>query len=682
MNASPQDAEATASTTTNGGDDDSKPYVYGSKARDQFFIDLVKDHYEPGEGVLTVNTSDIRSITNQVPEKDPDKILANSADQVAYDLTLAAREMGYDDISIVAEEADTRIEDVRADHIGGLVSIDVRITDRTDVKPRTMVAAWRCLKSDCGNVTTVRQSRRPGELEEPTGKCPRCERQTKWEHYEHSGDEILRDVQEMLAQDLHTRASTPNPEDIRIVSFNHLVNQVEPGETVTLTGIVKDKLNGKKVSEKYIQAVGIKPHDEDYRGVELTDEDVERIKEIAEDENAERRLAESIAPSIAGDYSLARRALLYQLVGGVDHSTDSEQYRETIHVAFVGDPGTAKSSLGKYTAEIAPTGVYASADGASQVGITAAVEYEDRFDSAEYKISGGALVRADGGHCVIDELDKGNESVKKALQEPLSEQQVSVSKVISATLPARCSALLIANPENERFNFRYSIAEQIDINPAVWDRMDAIVPFRDEPDEDFDADVANAILDRAAGEEIDHIGPDMLRKYIAYAREYVTPTMTDEAREFLRDEYVSLRSQSSGSRVATSARTIDSLVRLAEASARVRLSDEVTVEDAERAVEMTTRWMSLLATDSHGEWDIDAIRGKSAEERDVKAAMWASYEAVEDEEGAQRDDVVDLMTQEDHIDKQDAQQAINAATGRGDLSYDSDTGYLQREGGR
>ena len=77
----------------------------------------------------------------------------------------------------------------------------------------------------------------------------------------------------------------------------------------------------------------------------------------------------------------------------------------------------------------------------------------------------------------------------------------------------------------------------------------------------------------------------LLRKYIAYARAHVHPTLSPPARRVLHDFYLGLRKkQRGGDSVPVTARQLESLVRLAEARARMDLRPVVTVADAHDAV--------------------------------------------------------------------------------------------------
>jgi len=226
---------------------------------------------------------------------------------------------------------------------------------------------------------------------------------------------------------------------------------------------------------------------------------------------------------------------------------------------------------------------------------------------------------------------------------------ISVAKAgVMASLKSRCSLLAAANPKLGRFDKYESIAPQINLTPALMSRFDLIFVLTDDPDTNRDSQIAEHILkSNYAGElstqiewnpdvtqeDIDsamviikpEIDPDMLRKYVAYARKNIFPTLTDEVRERFRKYYVDLRSQGQDSNkpVPVTARQLEALVRLGEASARLRLSNDVMMEDAERAIRIFIACMRKVGIDPDtGLLDVDVIStGISKSTRDKTKLM-------------------------------------------------------------
>jgi replicative DNA helicase Mcm len=276
---------------------------------------------------------------------------------------------------------------------------------------------------------------------------------------------------------------------------------------------------------------------------------------------------------------------------------------------------------------------------------------------------------------------------RSALHEALEQQQVSIAKAgINATLKSRCSLLGAANPKYGRFDQYEGITEQIDLEPALVSRFDLIFTVTDNPDEEEDSNLAQHILQTnyagevaASGKDADEemrdiepaIEPDLLRKYIAYARRECDPTMTDEVREHVKEFYVDMRSRGDEDSVPVTARKLEALVRLAEASARMRMSDRVEIEDAERAIEITMESLDEVGRDPEtGEFDIDVIEsGTSQTQRDRIKGIKEIIETISDESEdgkAPMDEILELA-EENGMEQEKAHDEIDSLRRRGEL---------------
>ncbi|GAB6879381.1 hypothetical protein JCM17823_16550 [Halorubrum gandharaense] len=300
-----------------------------------------------------------------------------------------------------------------------------------------------------------------------------------------------------------------------------------------------------------------------------------------------------------------------------------------------------------------------------------------------------------------------NSSDRSAMHEGLEQQQISVSKAgINATLKARCSLLGAANPKYGRFDQYEPIGEQIDLEPALISRFDLIFTVTDQPDPEHDSRLAEHILKtNYAGElntqienvptseftsaEVDEvteqvapeIDAELLRKYIAYAKRNCYPTMTDEAKDRIEQFYVDLRSKGmdEDSPVPVTARQLEALVRLAEASARVRLSDTVDEEDAERSTELVESCLQDIGVDPEtGQFDADVVEtGTSKSQRDRIKNIKGLIADIEEEydEGAPVDEVLDRAG-EIGLDPGKAEGEIEKLRTKGEV-YEPKQGHLR-----
>ncbi|MBS3100552.1 minichromosome maintenance protein MCM [Candidatus Woesearchaeota archaeon] len=507
------------------------------------------------------------------------------------------------------------IRDIRSKHINRLFFIEGVIRRKSDVRPQVTSARFEC--PVCGNIMNVLQLE--GTFREPT-RCG-CGRKGKFVML----DKELVDAQGIVVEEAHENLEGgEQPKRINVLLTDDLVSplsekRTSPGSKVEVVGIVKEvpiiSRSGAKSTklDLIVDANYIKPVEGTFYEVEITEEEEKEILEIANDPKGYEKLVNSIAPSIYG-YEKIKEALLLQLMGGVRKvRMDKIVSRGDMHILLVGDPGSGKSALLKRITQIAPKGRYVSGKGVSGAGITAAV-VRDEFLSG-WALEAGAMVLSSDGLVCVDELDKMSSEDRAAMHEALENQTVSISKAnIQATLIARTTVLAAANPKFGRFDPYGIIADQIDLPPTLINRFDLIFPIKDLPEETRDEKMAKHILTLHQSPDIQEpeIPTEILKKYIAYARQRVNPKLTDGALEEIKDFYLKMR-KSGGSEagikaIPISARQLEALVRLSEASARARLDDRVTRKDSKKAIELLDYCLMQVGFDKEtGKIDIDRI---------------------------------------------------------------------------
>ncbi|WP_338730084.1 LAGLIDADG family homing endonuclease [Haladaptatus sp. DJG-WS-42] len=365
------------------------------------------------------------------------------------------------------------------------------------------------------------------------------------------------------------------------------------------------------------------------------------------------------------------------------------------------------SAMLQYIRNIAPRSVYTSGKGSSSAGLTAAAVRDDFGDGQQWTLEAGALVLADKGIAAVDELDKMRPEDRSAMHEALEQQSISVSKAgINATLKSRCSLLGAANPKYGRFDPYEPIGEQIELEPALISRFDLIFTVTDKPDADKDTELAEHIIrTNYAGELHTHrthtnssnfteqqvndvteevapvIDAELLRKYIAFSKRTCYPTMSDEAKQAIRDFYVDLRAKGADedAPVPVTARKLEGLVRLAEASARVRLSDTVHEEDADRVIELVRSCLQDIGVDPEtGQFDADVVEtGRSKTQRDRVKNIKNLIAEIEQEyeDGAPIDVVLD-RAEEIGMDHSKAEHEIEKLKQKGEV-YEPRTDHLR-----
>lgn len=229
-------------------------------------------------------------------------------------------------------------------------------------------------------------------------------------------------------------------------------------------------------------------------------------------------------------------------------------------------------------------------------------------------LEAGALILCNKGLISIDEFDKISRDDQIAMHEAMSVETVSIAKAsIVATLPAETAVLGGANPKLGRFDPIRPITDQLDIPETLLSRFDLKFALRDVPDRSKDERLAEHITIARISPEVvaPEINVNLLRKYIAYAKRINQIELTKEASEILKNFYVDMRNLPGTEEVTVVSITLrqyEALLRLAEASAKVRLSNKITVEDAERAIRLMKYSLLQLGFDYEtGRYDIDKL---------------------------------------------------------------------------
>ncbi|MBX4212344.1 minichromosome maintenance protein MCM [Candidatus Pacearchaeota archaeon] len=510
----------------------------------------------------------------------------------------------------------TRIREIRAKHLDRFLTVEGIVRQASDVRPQVVNAKFEC--PNCGAILSVLQIDK--KFREPS----RCSCQWKGTFKLLSKEMV--DVQRLMIEESpDSLEGGEQPRRISVFLKEDLVDpkmeeRTTPGSKIKIHGVLKEvpvPLQTGAISTRFdiaIEANNIIPLEESFEDLNISEDEIKDILELAADPSVHKRLARSIAPTVYG-FENIKEAILLELLGGVRKTkSDGGSTRGDIHILLVGDPGVAKSVMLKFTSTIAPKGRYVSGKAATSAGLTAAV-VKDEFLRG-WSLEAGAMVLANKGMVCIDEIEKMTEQDRSAMHEALEQQTVSISKAnIHATLRAETTVLAAGNPKLGRFDPYTPIPQQIDISPALLSRFDIIFVIRDLPNKAQDEAIATHVLQehKQPGEQEAVVDPKLLRKYIAYAKQKIKPKLTDEAVEEIKEFYVKLRNQSVNSDAAIkpipiTARQLEGIIRLSEAHAKIRLSHEVKREDAKKAIELLKISLRQVGYDEETKsYDIDKM---------------------------------------------------------------------------
>lgn len=629
----------------------------------KIFREFIEQNYHPqlleavrkGQLYLVLDFSELikfnTEITNEILES-PEELL-KSAELAVREFDLPEKVAKFSvRFKNLPESEKIKISEIRSKHLNKFVWIEGIVRQKSDVRPHVTAAKFEC--PSCGNILNILQLDK--KYKEPS-RCG-CGRKGKFKEI----SKELIDGQGLVLEESPDELDGSQAKRINVFLKDDLVSpfserRTSPGSKVRLAGWVTEvpvnlRTGGQSVKyDLIIEGNYIEPVHDDLMQLNISEEEMEDIKKIAKNPNVLEFISKSIAPSIYG-HDKVKEALVLQLAGGCRKvRPDGATTRGDMHILLIGDPGSGKSQLLKRIANVAPKAFFTSGKGATAAGLTASV-VKDEFLGG-WSLEAGTLVLANRGFAVIDEMDKMGKDDRSALHEALEQQSVSISKAnIQATLRCETTVLAAANPKFGRFDPYALIANQIDLPPTLINRFDLIFPFKDMPNREKDQETATFILNmhKDLKANVSEISTSLLRKYFAYLRQNMNPKMTDPAIDELKDYYISMRN-SGGSEegvksIPITARQLEALVRLSEASAKVRLSKTVTKKDAQKAIELIDYCLNQIAKDKDtGKIDIDRISsGITATQRSTISMIKDIINTLEEQSGSKIISVEEIIS--------------------------------------
>ncbi|CAI0401926.1 unnamed protein product [Linum tenue] len=384
------------------------------------------------------------------------------------------------------------------------------------------------------------------------------------------------------------------PRSISVILMDDLVDVVKAGGDVIVTGLLTAKWSPdlkdvRSNLDPVLIANNVRRTNELKSDIDIPNDIMMTFKQFWSDFKdaplkGRNTILRGVCPQVFGLFTV-KLAVALTLIGGVQHvDASGTKIRGESHLLLVGDPGTGKSQFLKFAAKLSNRSVITTGLGSTSAGLTVTAVK----DGGEWMLEAGALVLADGGLCCIDEFDSMREHDRATIHEAMEQQTISVAKAgLVTTLSTRTIVFGATNPKGQ-YDRDQSLSVNTALSGPLLSRFDIVLVLLDTKNPEWDEVVSSHILAEEklkTHEDSDSIWTlAMLRKYINFVKGYFKPLLTTEAEEVISSYFQLQRRSATDNAARTTIRMLESLIRLAQAHARLMFRNEVTRLDAIMAI--------------------------------------------------------------------------------------------------
>lgn len=515
-----------------------------------------------------------------------------------------------------------RIRDIRANKLSKFISLEGEVKRVTEVRPKLLSGVFSC--TSCGYKQELVQDSfnftEPLECSKDDGGCGKKKGSTTFKFNVHESRFI--DSQKIMIQELREDLrGNQQPETFEVYLEDDLCGLLDGGEVVIMNGVVKAKAKQSSTTfDTFFQCNNIEM--EDVRGyeVEYTQEEIDSIIEKL-GPNRMKTLIASFCTSIMG-MNRVKQGFIYQQVGGTKKFVSGgKQRKNVIHIALIGDPGTAKSTLGEFACSLQPGSVIVDADNPTVPTLTATAT-KDEFSEGRWFLEPGAFALAHERLFMWDEFHLAHPTKVGVLHRPMEAMEYTSPKAgIIRTYKSEFGAIFIANPSSGRFypeDKNRPLIECIDIKKftePLRDRIDLWFRMINDMNRQQKEQMVLHILKDDRGEVEPPLSMEELMKFFAYCRTF-NPRIPDELDHELSKRYCDASEVS-----MIYNRHLRTIICIAEANAKIFNRDEVIMEDIDLAFNMVMESLRVVTADVDGKINLDAMHTGMGKNQKMRAEI-------------------------------------------------------------
>ncbi len=239
----------------------------------------------------------------------------------------------------VPESRETRIRTMRSEHIGKIIVVEGFVRRASEIRPEVSEAIFQC--TECGNKISVIQTERI--IRSPTD-CESCDNKRNFKLVEQK----LYDARWITIEEPAEITSGERPSNVMVylkedLTSPRMQNRTDPGNRIKIVGVLKElprrfKGTRSRQMDIYVDANYIESIEAEWEELEISNEDEQKIIELANDPMIYKKLVGSVAPALYG-LDEVKEAISLQLFGGeMKILRDKTRVRGDIHLLLVGDP--------------------------------------------------------------------------------------------------------------------------------------------------------------------------------------------------------------------------------------------------------------------------------------------------------------------------------------------------------